>query len=154
MLNQGDLVRLDWKIRKHSANRDSVAPAQRQVVQNASLYRKGKLSKLLENHTPELEGTFLTRHISEPGKALMNRTVSYYLANATDKDIRKAIDQDKANIKFAVDDYDFKTERGYKIAITPNVVNPSFTHWVYYSPRHLFYIMEWEEAKKLNGQTE
>ncbi|TDO24306.1 DUF2931 family protein [Pedobacter duraquae] len=153
-LNQGDLIRLDWKIRQHSANRDSVAPAQRQVVLNASLFEKGKLSKLIDRHIPDLEGAYLTTHISEPGKELMQRTISYYLANSKDKDIRKAVDLDKADIKFTVDDYGFKTERGYKIAITPNVANPSFAHWVYYSPRHLFYIMEWEEARKLKAQTE
>lgn len=144
-LFQGDLIWLDWKVRAHSSNRDSVAAKKMPVATNVKLYRKGKLARLIQTGMPGLTPDYQTGHISEQGKVLLLKAVSYYLANTSDTVIRNAVDHHKEAFSFTVADQDFKGNDGYKIGLSSDAEHSSLMRWLYYAPRRPFSLFTWDE---------
>ncbi|RZL30922.1 MAG: hypothetical protein EOO96_17135 [Pedobacter sp.] len=149
--SQGDLIKVRWRIADvFSYKNDGTSTSTKTLfVIRTELYKKGKLSLLLEKGMPPLTAFYEQERIFDEKTLLLGDLVAFYLANSDDKDIRHAVDRNKKQpLKYTVSDYRYNNGKvGYQIVITP-VNEPDFAKHIYLHPSSPLRLLEWQDVKQ------
>lgn len=149
--SQGDLIKVRWRVADvFSYKNDGTSTSTKTLfVIRTELYKKGKLSLLLDKGMPPLTAFYEQERIFDEKTLLLGDLVAFYLANSEDKDIRNAVDKRKKQpLKYTVSDYRYNNGKvGYQIIITP-VKDPDFAKHIYLHPSSPLRLLEWQEVKQ------